>query len=188
MSLQSQITQNRQAIQNIIAQAKTISDLSFITDIDNSTVFHANNDKKILATDLLKTKANINGNINESFNVLDGVLPDEAVNVRQLEASTLLEGIDPNSFYIDTKTLFANISIYRQTINYTSGSQTFDLDFFPTFFIGIFVNGVYLDETDYIFTPTISPGVPNTLEILGTLESGDLIRVVYQKFVQTPTS
>lgn len=188
MSLQSQITQNRQAIQNIIAQAKTISDLSFITDIDNSTVFHANNDKKILATDLLKTKANINGNINESFNVLDGVLPDEAVNVRQLEASTLLEGIDPNSFYIDTKTLFANISIYRQTINYTSGSQTFDLDFFPTFFIGIFVNGVYLDETDYIFTPTGSPGVPNTLEILGNLHNGDLIRVVYQKFVQTPIS
>jgi hypothetical protein len=186
MSLQSQITQNRQAIQNIIIQAKTISDLSFITDIDSSTVFHANNDKKILGVDLLKGKANVNGDINEPFNVLGAVAPSEAVNLEQLEANTLLEGIDPNSFYIDTKTLFANISIYRQTINYTSGSQTFDLDFFPTFFIGIFVNGVYLDETDYIFIPTSTQGVPDTLEILGTLEQGDLIRVVYQKFVQTP--
>ena len=84
-------------------------------------------------------------------------------------------------FYIDANELLrSNVSTFRQTINFTSGTQVFTLDFEPTFFIGIFVRGQYLDESDYIYTS------PNQLEILGTLENGDSIRVIYEKFVNQP--
>lgn len=85
-----------------------------------------------------------------------------------------------DSFYVEEGILYSNLSTYRQLVNYTSGSQTFTLDFEPTFFIGIFVNGQYLDETDYIYT------TPNQLEILGTLENGDRIKFIYEHFINQP--
>tara|TARA_R110000744_G_scaffold229881_1_gene347984 strand:- start:764 stop:1450 length:687 start_codon:yes stop_codon:yes gene_type:complete len=85
-----------------------------------------------------------------------------------------------DSFYTEEGILYSNISTYRQLINYTSGTQVFTLDFEPTFFIGIFVNGQYLDEVDYIYTS------PNQLEILGTMESGDRIKFIYEHFINEP--
>jgi hypothetical protein len=92
-----------------------------------------------------------------------------------------LSAILGDSFYKDEEgVLRSNISAYKQFINYTSGTQVFTLDFEPTFFIGIFINGQYLDESDYIYT------APNELEILGTLESGDKIKILYEHFVIEP--
>jgi hypothetical protein len=89
-------------------------------------------------------------------------------------------GLLSDSFYMDEGVLYSNLSNYRQSIDFTSGSQTFTLDFEPTFFIGIFVNGQYLDDDDYIYTS------PDQLEILGTLESGDKIKIIYEHFNQPP--
>ena len=84
-------------------------------------------------------------------------------------------------FYIDENELLrSNVSTFRQVISFTSGTQIFTLNFEPTFFIGIFVNGQYLDESDYIYT------TPNQLEILGTLENNDKIKIIYEKFVNQP--
>ena len=85
-----------------------------------------------------------------------------------------------DDFYELDGVLYLNVSTYRQTINYTSGSQTFTLDFEPTFFVGIFINGVYLDDDDYTYTS------PNQLEILGTMENGDIVRVIYEHFIVPP--
>ena len=86
-----------------------------------------------------------------------------------------------DEFYIDNSGLLrSNISTYRQMINYSSGTQVFTLDFEPTFFLGIFVNGQYVDEADYIYT------TPNQLEVLGTLESGDRVKFVYKHFINIP--
>lgn len=85
-----------------------------------------------------------------------------------------------DSFYFDQTILRLNTSTYRQTIDYTSGGQIFTLDFEPTFFVSIFINGVYLDEDEYIYTS------PNQLEILGELENGDTIKVIYEHFVNPP--
>jgi hypothetical protein len=85
-----------------------------------------------------------------------------------------------DEFYELDGVLYLNVSTYRQTINYTSGSQIFTLDFEPTFFIGIFINGVYLDDDDYIYTS------PNQLEILGQMENGDVVRIIYEHFNVEP--
>jgi len=128
----------------------------------------------------LNGKASLNGDANENFKATGGTEQDDVVVFGQLESvATYLKTGD--SFYVDNDgKLWANISIYRQSIDYVSGSQTFTLDFEPTFFIGIFINGVYLDEDEYIYTS------PNELEILGTMENGDSIRVIYEHFVQSP--
>lgn len=86
-----------------------------------------------------------------------------------------------DEFYLDLNGLLRlNVSTYRQSIDYTSGTQTFTLDFEPTFFIGIFVNGKYLHTSEYTYTS------PDQLEILGVLENGDIIEIVYEHFVNPP--
>ena len=90
--------------------------------------------------------------------------------------SDRLSAVLSDEFYSEEGVLYSNISTYRQTINYTDGTQIFTLEFEPTFFIGIFVNGIRLDESEYIYT------TPNTLEILGELEDEDTIIVIYEHF------
>ena len=125
-------------------------------------------------------KANLNGNTLEIFKSANGVVGDDVVNKGQLDTKQDTLTLD-DSFYFDTEgVLRPNLSTYRQSINYVSGTQVFTLSFEPTFFTGIFINGQYLDESDYIYTS------PNQLEILGTLESGDRIKIIYEKFVNQP--
>ena len=125
-------------------------------------------------------KANLNGNTLEIFKSANGVAGDDVVNKGQLDTKQDALTLD-DSFYFDTEgVLRPNLSTYRQSINYVSGTQVFTLSFEPTFFTGIFINGQYLDESDYIYTS------PNQLEILGTLESGDRIKIIYEKFVNQP--
>lgn len=88
-----------------------------------------------------------------------------------------------DSFYIDVDTVRFNISTFKEpTIIFTSGSQVFTLDFEPTFIYPIFVNGKKLEDdgTDYTFLP------PNQIEILGTLDEGDKISIMYDRFIQEP--
>lgn len=88
-----------------------------------------------------------------------------------------------DEFYIDENGLLRlNVSTYRQSELFTTGdSQTFNLNFEPTFILGIYVNGVYLDDDDYTYK------TPNEIEILGTMEDGDKVRFIYEHFNQTPT-
>lgn len=86
-----------------------------------------------------------------------------------------------DSFIIgDDDIIYGNVSSYRQRINFTPGSQVFTLDFEPTFILGVYVNGTFLNEQEYIFT------TPNQLEILNALVDGDILVFVYEKFAEDP--
>jgi len=128
----------------------------------------------------LDAKASLNGDANENFKATGGTEQDDVVVFGQLESvATFLKTGD--SFYVDNDgKLWGNVSIYRQVIDYVSGSQTFTLDFEPTFFVAIYVNGVFLDQSQYTYTS------PNQLEILGTMEENDKLVIVYEKFVNPP--
>lgn len=87
-----------------------------------------------------------------------------------------------DEFFVDDDGIIrSNLSGYRQNIYYTGGSQVFVFDFEPTFISGIFINGIYIDENDYIYTS------PNQLEILGLMEIGDKLKIMYEHFIIEPT-
>jgi len=119
------------------------------------------------------------GDANQIFEVKDGVNANDSINKSQLDLKQDEITLD-DSFYFDNEILRPNLSTFKQTIEYTSGTQIFTLTFEPTFFVAIFINGIYLDETEYVYTS------PDTLEILGTMNSGDTVKVIYDHFLNSP--
>jgi hypothetical protein len=77
------------------------------------------------------------------------------------------------------RTITANVSTYSQEFTYAA-SQSFTLDFEPTNFLGVYVQGVKLHSTQYTYT------APNTLTINDTLESGDVIETIFERFIIQP--
>lgn len=91
--------------------------------------------------------------------------------------------VEDEFYYDENNVLRLNVSTYRQVelteIPYT---QIITLDFEPTFIYSVSVNGLPLIQNDYVFTS------PNQLEILGELEEGDTVEIVYDFFINPPSS
>lgn len=85
-----------------------------------------------------------------------------------------------DEFRILDSMLYSNITTHRQTFIYAGGSQIFTLDFEPTDFLYVMIKGKPLHLEEYIYT------APNQLEILGTMESGDIMEIKYERFVNEP--
>jgi|SaaInlV_120m_DNA_3_1039746.scaffolds.fasta_scaffold00537_8 hypothetical protein len=105
----------------------------------------------------------------------------------RIDAATYMDVLKietDDSFYFDGAVLRPNISEYRQTIEYSGGSQFFTLAFEPTLFhnIIVFYNGVsrVLRTSEYTYT------TPGTLEVLISLDAGSEISVIYDHFVIQP--
>lgn len=173
-----------------IAGVKTFNDLVRLSkqeptlEFFDSTEAQLETIKFLVSPDYFEFSKGINvlGEITSSVKIEAPFFIGDGSQLTGITAPTASDSIG-EEFYIDENELLrSNVSTYRQSINFTSGTQVFTLDFEPTFFIGIFVNGQYLDESDYIYTS------PNQLEILATLESGDKIKFIYEKFVNQPAN
>lgn len=129
-------------------------------------------------SDYVSNIANINGDFNENFQVADGVSQYDAVNKGQLDKKADSFGLG-SSFYYDTdKVLRVNTSTFRETVFFETGdSHTFFMDFEPTFILGIYVNGIRLDESRYTYTS------PNQIRVLNQLSKGDVLKFMYEHFV-----
>jgi len=152
MSLQSQINQLRSALQALIDNSKKFSDYNEAT---------TQNQDDIVLIEKSDTK--------EVFKI----------KIKDLQEKYFQ--LVSNNFYIDDDLkLWLNLSIYTQAIDFVGGTQIFTLDFEPTMFVGIFINGKKLMLSEYIYTS------PNQLEILGTMEIGDSLEITYQHFIIEP--
>lgn len=158
-----------------------------------------NNDFKLdelysISVDLYNSikKSDVNGNIiseNEELIVYDDsevvktITKTDGTVLPKTEGSVnlpfFIDSTDTSLFIDASGILKANVSIYEESFIY-SGASTFTLSFEPTNFLGIFVNGVRLQSTDYIYT---SPG---SLEVTKTLETDDKITVQYERFINQP--
>ena len=165
------------ALLTLLGNSLLPSELTEITSVttDNNYLFLNSG-----VNDAQKIKIPLLRGVLGSYNATTNIPSLSIIGLQNTLNSKVGVGSLGDSFYTEESVLYSNISTYRQLINYTSGTQVFTLDFEPTFFIGIFVNGQYLDEVDYIYTS------PNQLEILGTMESGDRIKFIYEHFINEP--
>lgn len=160
-----------------VGTAESTSKLRFNPDnIDNDFYLQ---EQITQNTNDISTKADLNGNPTERFQVDDAVNPNDAVNKKQFDEYNIPIG---EEFYFDENNILrGNISINRQVeIFLTGDSQTITLDFEPTFIYSVSVNGLPLIQNDYIYTS------PDEIEILGTLENEDTIEIIYDRFANPP--
>lgn len=162
------------------------------TDVDKAFIDALNVDADTLdglnSLDFVRTTGNISETITGSKTfILNPIIPNATLHNHPVSLGQLSEQL-PNilqigdEFYFDEiNTLRLNISTYRQVeIFLTGGSQTITLDFEPTFIYSVSVNGLPLIQNDFIYTS------PDEIEILGTLEDGDTIEMIYDFFINPP--